>query len=54
MSATNKENNNIRYDGHVTVVKDLKSHANDPFVLKKLEEANAIMSKVKFPENLKK
>lgn len=54
MSAINKENNNISYNGQVTIVKDMKSHANDPFVLKKLEEAKAIMSKVKFPEQLKK
>jgi hypothetical protein len=54
MSAINKENNNIRYDGHVTVVKDLKSHANDPFVLKKLAEAKAMMSRIVFPEHLKK
>lgn len=54
MSATNKENSNIRYDGYVTVVKNLRSHANDPYVLKKLEQAKAIMSKVVIPEHLKK
>lgn len=30
------------------------SHANDPFVLKKLAQAKAIMSKVKLPDYLKK
>lgn len=54
MSATNKENNNIRYEGRVTVVKNLKSHANDPYVLAKTEQAKAIMSKVVIPEHLKK
>lgn len=54
MSAINKENNDIRYDGRVTVVKNQKSHANDPYVLKKVEQAKAIMSKVVIPEYLKK
>lgn len=46
MSAINKQNNKIRYDGRVTVVKNQKSHANDPYVLKKLEQAKEILSKV--------
>lgn len=46
MSAINKENNNVRYDGRVIVVKNQKSHANDPYVLKKVEQAKAILSKV--------
>lgn len=46
MSAINKENNNVRYDGRVTVAKNQKSHANDPYVLKKVEQAKAILSKV--------
>ncbi len=46
MSAINKRNNDVRYEGNVTVVKNLKSHASDPYILKKLEQAKAILSKV--------
>lgn len=54
MKKEKKTDNNIRYDGKVTVVKHMKSHAGDPFFVKKEEDAKAFISKVVFPEHLKK
>ena len=49
-----KTNNNIKYGLGATVVKNMKSHADDPFFVKKAEDAKAFISKVVFPEHLKK
>ena len=54
MRKEKKTDNNISYNGQATVVKGLKSHANDPFFVKKAEDAKAFISKVVFPEHLKK
>ncbi len=32
---------------------DMKSHANDPFVLKKVADAKEAISKIKLPNHLK-
>lgn len=37
-----------------TVTANLRSHANDPFVVKKVTQAKEVMSKVKLPDYLKK
>lgn len=37
-----------------TIVETGKSHANDPYVLKKVAKAKEMLSKVKFPDHLKK
>ncbi|GAA4337813.1 hypothetical protein GCM10023149_47470 [Mucilaginibacter gynuensis] len=35
----------------VTISDDVKDHSNDPFVVKKVEEAKAVVSKLTFSEN---
>ncbi len=54
MSEIKKATDNVSYNGRATVVKGLKSHANDPFFIKKAEDAKAFISKVVLPEHLKK
>jgi hypothetical protein len=54
MSAVNKTDTNIRYGGGATVVKNMKSHANDPFFVKKAEQAKTIVSKLTLPGSDKK
>jgi len=49
-----KNDNNLKYGSGATVVKNMKSHANDPFFLKKEEDAKAFISKLVFLEHLKK
>lgn len=39
--------------GKMTIDPNIKSHANDPFVLKKIEEARETLNKLKLPEYLK-
>ena len=43
-------------NGHpkTTVADTLITHANDPYVLKKVAKAKEMLSKVKFPDHLKK
>ena len=48
MKKEKKSDNKISYDGRVTVVKHMKSHDNDPAVLKQLERAKAMVSKIDF------
>lgn len=49
---------NVRISGKdyskVTVVSSDRNYANDPFVVKKVEQAKQFMSKVKLPDHLKK
>lgn len=49
---------NLRISGkghsEVTVVSNERDYSNDPFVVKKVEQARQFMSKVKLPEHLKK
>ena len=40
--------------GEPIIDNSLKSHANDPFFLKKNAKAKEAVSKLKFPEHLKK
>jgi hypothetical protein len=40
--------------GKAIVDSDLKSHANDPFVLKKVADAKEALGKIKLPGYLKK
>ncbi|TCD00984.1 hypothetical protein [Pedobacter psychroterrae] len=37
-----------------TIVETGKSHANDPYVLKKAAKSKEMLRKVKFPDHLKK
>jgi hypothetical protein len=37
--------------GDVIVVDDVKSHANDPFFVKKVEDAKKALSKITLPGN---
>ena len=50
----NKKDGTLKHNGGAIVVKDMKSYADHPFFVKKAEEAKAFMSKVVFPEHLKK
>lgn len=54
MPATKKADSNISYTGRAIVVDNLKSHENDPFFVKKVEEARIAVSKLKLPETEKK
>jgi hypothetical protein len=54
MPAIKKADSNIRYGGGAIVVSGLKSHANDPFVVKKNEEAKAAVGKLVLPGTKKK
>ncbi|WP_202909810.1 hypothetical protein [Mucilaginibacter pedocola] len=40
-------------EGKMTIDPNMKSHANDPFVLKKVAEAKETLSKLKLPDYLK-
>jgi len=40
--------------GDVIVVDNVKSHANDPFFVKKVEDAKKALSKITLPENKSK
>jgi len=40
--------------GSTIITNNVKSHANDPFFVKKLEEAKAALSKLTLPGNNKK
>jgi len=40
--------------GDVIVVDNVKSHANDPFFVKKVEDAKKALSKITLPENKRK
>ena len=50
MSALKKVTVNNKDHGDEIVAEKVSSHANDPFVLKKVAKARAIVSKIKFPE----
>ena len=50
---TFKKNSNQKSTAHVTISNDVKDHSNDPFVLKKVEEAKAVVSKLTFSESKK-
>jgi hypothetical protein len=39
--------------GKVIVDSNIRSHANDPFVVKKVEDAKEALSKIKLPDYLK-
>jgi hypothetical protein len=54
MPAIKKADNNIRYGGGAIVTNSLKSHANDPFIVKKNEEARIAVSKLILPGTEKK
>ncbi|WP_295792664.1 hypothetical protein [Mucilaginibacter sp.] len=54
MSATKKVNSNLSYSGRAIVVDNLKSHENDPFFVKKVEDAKIAVSKLKLPGTEKK
>jgi hypothetical protein len=49
MPAIKKADNNIRYGGGATISSSVKSHANDPFFVKKAEEAKIAVSKLVLP-----
>ncbi len=54
MPVVKKADNNISYGGGAIVSSDIKSHANDPFFVKKAEEAKIAVSKLVLPETKKK
>lgn len=54
MPAIKKADNNIRYGDSAVVSDSVKSHANDPFVVKKNEEAKKAVSKLTLPGSKKK
>ena len=54
MPAIKKTDSNIRYGGGAVVSTSVKSHANDPFVIKKTEEAKIAVSKLTLPGTAKK
>jgi len=47
------EKNTIKGFGHGTVSKSVKSHDNDPFVIKKVEEATKTLQRVGLPKSKK-
>lgn len=49
MPTIKKADNNIIYNGGAIIDKSLKSHANDPLVIKKAEQAKALLSKITLP-----
>lgn len=49
MPAIKKTEKNIRVGGGATVSNSVKSHADDPFVVKKNEEAKVAVSKLVLP-----
>ena len=46
--------NNTRGYGNAIISDKVKSHANDPFFVKKLEDAKEALSKITIPGNNKK
>lgn len=54
MPAIKKANNNISYGGGAIISSDVKSHANDPFFVKKAKEAKIAVSKLVLPGTEKK
>jgi len=52
MSEIRKTSSNISYNGRATVVKGLKSHADDPFFVKKAEDAKAFLQQHPIPARL--
>ena len=53
MSTVKKTVNGKEYKGAI-FCKDVKNRADDPFFVKKNEEAKIALSKINFPEHLKK
>ena len=49
MTTIKKANSNIIYTGGAIIDKSLKSHANDPLVIKKAEQAKDILGKIVLP-----
>ena len=49
MPAIKKADSNISYGEGAIVTSSLKSHANDPFFIKKAEEAKVAVSKLVLP-----
>ena len=54
MSVAKKKDNNISYSGGAVVISDMKSHADDPFFVKKADEARVAVSKLVLPGEKKK
>lgn len=54
MPANKKAKRNVTYSGRATVVNNLKSHADDPCIVKMNEEARIAVSKLILPETAKK
>jgi hypothetical protein len=54
MPAIKKAKSNISYGGGAIVSNDVKSYANDPFIVKKNEEARVAVSKLTLPGIKKK
>lgn len=54
MPVIKKADSNISYGGGAMIDKNLESHANDPFVIKKVEQAKAILGKITLPKADKK
>ncbi len=54
MPAIKKADNNISYGGGAIVSSSVKTHANDPFFVKKVEEAKIAVSKLVLPGTKKK
>jgi hypothetical protein len=54
MPANKKIKRNVSYSGCATVVSNLKSHANDPCLVRMNEEARIAVSKLILPETAKK
>ncbi len=53
MPTVKKTANEKGYKGAI-FSKDVKNYANDPFFVKKNEEAKIALSKINFPEHMKK
>ena len=53
MPAIKKEVNET-YNGNVIIDNNIKSHANDPYVLKKVEKAKQMVNKFGLPGDKKK
>jgi len=54
MPAIKKADNNISYGGGAIVSSNVKSHANDPFFVKKVEAAKTAVGKLILPKAKKK
>jgi hypothetical protein len=46
--------NNTRGHGNAIISDKVKSHVNDPFFVKKLEEAKEALSKITLPGSIRK